>query len=53
MKSVDLASVDIHPQACLTILILMLRCRQCGGYGPLPKLVGLSRSPPRAVTAWK
>jgi hypothetical protein len=31
VKPVDLASVDIHPQAYLTSLILMLRCRQCGG----------------------
>jgi hypothetical protein len=44
VKPVDLASVDIHPQACLTSLILLLRCRQCGGHGPLPQLVGLSRS---------
>jgi hypothetical protein len=49
VKPVDLAAVDIHPQACLTSLILMLRCRQCGGHGPLPKLVGLSRFPPRTV----
>jgi hypothetical protein len=34
VKPVDLASVDIHPQACLTSLILLLRCRQCGGHGP-------------------
>jgi hypothetical protein len=48
VKAVDLAAVDIHPQACLTSLILMLRCRQCGGHGPLLKLVGLSRFPPVA-----
>jgi hypothetical protein len=46
VKAIDLASVDIHPQACLTSLILSLRCRQCGGYGPLPRLLGLSRFPP-------
>jgi hypothetical protein len=33
VKPVDLASVDMHPHACLTSLILLLRCRQCGGYG--------------------
>jgi hypothetical protein len=43
VKPIDLASIDIHPQACLTSLILLLRCRQCGGHGPLPKLIGLSR----------
>jgi hypothetical protein len=43
VKAIDLASVDIHPQACLTSLILLLRCWQCGGHGPLPQLVGLSR----------
>jgi hypothetical protein len=43
VKPIDLAAVDVHPQACLTSLILSLRCRQCGGYGPLPKLIGLSR----------
>jgi hypothetical protein len=43
VKPIDLAAVDIHPQACLTSLILSLRCRQCGGHGPLPKLIGLSR----------
>jgi hypothetical protein len=42
VKPIDLASVDINPQACLTSLILMLRCRQCGGHGPLPKLIVLS-----------
>jgi hypothetical protein len=53
VKPVDLAAVDIHPQACLTSLILLLRCRQCGGYGALPKLVGLSRVPPGAAAlAW-
>jgi hypothetical protein len=46
VKPVDIASVDIHPQACLTSLILLLRCRQCGGQGPLPRLVGLSRFTP-------
>jgi hypothetical protein len=40
VKPIDLASVDIHPQAGLTSLILMLRCRQCAGYGPLPRLIG-------------
>jgi hypothetical protein len=43
VKAVDLAAVDMHPQARLTSLILLLRCRQCGGHGPLPKLIGLSR----------
>jgi hypothetical protein len=43
MKPIDLAAVDIHPHACLTSLILSLRCRQCGGHGPLPKLIGSSR----------
>jgi hypothetical protein len=46
VKPIDLASIDIHPQVCLTSLILMLRCRQCGSHGPLPQLVGLSRFPP-------
>jgi hypothetical protein len=46
VKPIDLATIDIHPQACLTSLILLLRCRQCGGQGPLPKLIGLSRFPP-------
>jgi hypothetical protein len=46
VKPVDLASIDIHTQACLTSLILLLRCRQRGGHGPLPRLVGLSRFPP-------
>jgi hypothetical protein len=49
VKSIDLASVDIHPQACLTSLILLLRCRQCGGHGPLPKLIGLSCFPAVAL----
>jgi hypothetical protein len=40
VKPIDLASVDIHPQACLTILIMILRCRQCCGHGPLLRLVG-------------
>jgi hypothetical protein len=53
VKPIDLAAVDIHPQAGLTSLILMLRCRQCGGNGPLPKLIGLSRFPPDAAAAWK
>jgi hypothetical protein len=35
-----------QPPACLTSLILVLRCRQCGGQGPLPRLVGLSRFAP-------
>jgi hypothetical protein len=48
VKSVDLAAVDIHQAACLTCLILMLRCRQSGGHGPLPRLAGLSLFPPRA-----
>jgi hypothetical protein len=43
VKPIDLVSIDIHPQACLTSLIILLRCRQCGGHGPLPKLRGLSR----------
>jgi hypothetical protein len=51
VKLIDLASVDIHPQACLTSLILLLRCRQCGGHGPLPQLVGLSRLPPYVIAA--
>jgi hypothetical protein len=29
VKPIDLATIDIHPQACLTSLILLLRCRQC------------------------
>jgi hypothetical protein len=45
VKPVDLAAVDIHPHACLTSLILSLRCGQCGGHGPLPRLVRLSRFP--------
>jgi hypothetical protein len=53
VKPIDLATIDIHPQACLTSLILLLRCRQCGGNGPLPKLVGLSRFPPATAAAWK
>jgi hypothetical protein len=51
LKPIDLASVDVHPQAGLTSLILMLRCRQCGGQGPLPRLVGLSRCPAAAAAA--
>jgi hypothetical protein len=47
VKPIDLVSLDVHPQACLTSLILLLRCRQCGGYGPLPRLIGLSRFAPR------
>jgi hypothetical protein len=46
VKPIDLVAVDVHPQAGLTSLILTLRCRQCGGCGPLPKLVGLSRFTP-------
>jgi hypothetical protein len=46
VKPIDLAAVDIHAHACLTSLILSLRCRQCGGQGPLPKLICLSRLPP-------
>jgi hypothetical protein len=53
VKPVDLAAIDIHPQACLTSLILMLRCRQCGGYGSLPRLVGLSRFSPVRAAAFK
>jgi hypothetical protein len=53
VKPVDLAAVDIHPQACLTSLILMLRCRQCRGHGPLPQLIGLSRFPPVRAAAFK
>jgi hypothetical protein len=50
VKPIDLAAVDIHPQACLTSVILRLRRRQCGD-GPLPQLVGLSRFPPVAAPA--
>jgi hypothetical protein len=39
----------MHPQACLTSLILLLRCRQCGGHEPLPKLIGYGASRLRAV----
>jgi hypothetical protein len=46
VKPIDLATIDIHPQACLTSLILLLRCRQCGGHGPLPKLIGCRDSRP-------
>jgi hypothetical protein len=53
VKPIDLAAVDIHPQACLTSLILSLRCRQCGGHGPLPKLLGLSRFLPVRAAALK
>jgi len=53
VKPIDLAAVDVHPQAGLTSLILMLWCCQRGGYGPLPRLVGLSRFPPRAIGTWK
>jgi hypothetical protein len=53
VKPVDLAAVDIHPQACLTSLILALKCRQCGGHGPLPRLVAVSRFPPAAAAALK
>jgi hypothetical protein len=53
VKPIDLAGVDIHPQAGVTSLILMLRCRQCGGHGPLPQLVGLSCFPPIARVATK
>jgi hypothetical protein len=51
VKPIDIASIDIHPQACLTGLILLLRCRQCGGHGPLPNLIGLSRVPPATAAA--
>jgi hypothetical protein len=52
VKPIDLAAVDVHPQACLTSLILMLHCRQCGGYGPLPQLIGVARQmPDRGVDA--
>jgi hypothetical protein len=53
VKTVDLAAVDMHPQACLTSLILSLRCGQCGGHGPLPQLVGLSRFSPVRAAAFK
>ena len=32
-------------------LVLMLRCRQCDGRGPLPRLIGLSRFPPVTTMA--
>jgi hypothetical protein len=50
VKPVDLAAVT---QACLTSLILMLRCRECGGHGPLPRLVQLSRFPAVRAVALK
>jgi hypothetical protein len=37
MTGCNLAAVDIHPQPCLTSLILMLYCRQCGDHGPPPQ----------------
>jgi hypothetical protein len=46
VKPIDLAAIDIHPQASLTSLILSLQCRQCGRHGPMPQLIGLSRFPP-------
>jgi hypothetical protein len=49
VKPIDVAAVDIHPHACLTSMILSLRCRQCGGHGPLPKLIVLSRFLPVAA----
>jgi hypothetical protein len=53
VKPIDLATVDVHPQTCLTSLILLLRCRQCGGHGPMPQLVGLSRFPTVRAAAFK
>jgi len=42
--AIDLRSVDRHPEAAVTSLILALRCRICGRQGPLPTLTGLSKS---------
>src|SRR5262245_50977022 len=46
VKPVDLEALDVHPNACVTSLLLWLRCRQCGG-GPTPQLIGLTRFPYR------
>jgi hypothetical protein len=45
----NLAAVDIHPHACLTSLIPMLRCRRCGGHRPLP--IAAITFPPVAAAA--
>jgi hypothetical protein len=50
VKPINLAAIDIHPQACLTSLILSLRCRQCGSHGPMPQLMGLSCFPAVALS---
>jgi hypothetical protein len=47
-EAIDLAGVDVHPQACLT-----RAAASAVGYRPLPRLVGLSRFPAVAAAAWK
>jgi hypothetical protein len=39
-RPIDLRTVDRHPDAAVTTLLLSLRCRFCGG-GPMPRLTSL------------
>ena len=39
---IDLRTIDRHPDAAVTTLLLSLRCRLCGG-GPMPRLTRLWR----------
>jgi hypothetical protein len=40
VKPVDLAYIDVHPQACLTSLVLVLRCRCAADTGRCPRSCG-------------
>ena len=46
VAAVDLETVDRHPLAAITSLILTLRCERCLGSGPLPELRGMPQLPP-------
>jgi hypothetical protein len=45
-RAIDLRTVDRHPLASVGTMVLGLRCSQCSGSVPTPKLVGLFALPP-------
>jgi hypothetical protein len=46
ITDIDLRTIDRHPDAAVTRLVLSLRCRVCNGRGPMPQLLGLSQIKP-------
>ena len=45
MRSIDVRTLDRHPFASVSALVLFLRCTWCRGSAPMPKIVGLHASP--------